>query len=204
MSDLPGRIQEFLNTAPTAALFLAAFLSGFIETIFPPFPSEGILLVTAFSGARRHIPPWELVVISATGSFLSLYALYLLGRGRLREVTRRRLKRWIGRTEETVRSFFHRWGYGAVLVSRFLPAVRGPLTFLAGVYRLKRLPTAAALLAGCLIWNTLVIVLGYRAGSSWDGSTGGMLGSALLLAGSAILLWALGAGVYRLLRSKSS
>lgn len=202
MDELTGRLQEFLTTAPTSLVLLAALLSGVIETVFPPFPSEGLLLMASFTGARRDVSPWALITVSAVGSFLSLYALYLLGRGHFRDAVRKRLKRWIGRAEGTVRDFFGRWGYGAVLVSRFLPGIRGPLTFLAGVYGLNKAPVAAALLTGCFAWNSLVVFLGYRTGRGWDGSSGGLLWAGVGLAGATILLWGIGAGVYRILKPK--
>jgi membrane protein DedA with SNARE-associated domain len=199
MDDLLGEIQRLLNTAPPGGVLLLALLSGFIETIFPPFPSEGVLLLASFAGARRNIEPWQLIVVSALGSFVSLYGLYALGKGPLQKAVRHRLERWIGRAEATVRTFFDRWGYGAVLVSRFLPAIRGPLTFLAGVYHLKPLPVAAALLLGCLIWNSIVILFGYHTGSRWDGTTGGLVWAGLALAGATVILWVLGTLAYRFL-----
>jgi len=200
MDDLLRQIQTFFESASTFTILLAAGLSGAIETIFPPFPSEGVLLLASFAGARRHLSPWTIIVVSALGSFASLYALYLVGRGPLRNRMKRLLERWIGKAEKSVKSFFDRWGYGAVLVSRFLPAIRGPLAFLAGVYHLKPLPTGAALLAGCFLWNGLVVFLGYRTGRVWDGSTGGLMWAGLALAGATLFLWFLGAGLYRLVR----
>jgi membrane protein DedA with SNARE-associated domain len=58
------------------------------------------------------------------------------------------------------------------------------------------------LLTGCLIWNTLVVFLGYRTGRGWDGSTGGLVWAGAGLAGATLLLWALGAGLYRILKRK--
>jgi len=173
-------------------LLLVAALAGVIETVFPPFPSEGLLLLVAFTAARKGMSPVLLVAVATLGSFVSLYGLYLLGRGPLRDRVGRRVRRWSRSLSDGMDRFFRAHGIVTVLLSRFLPAVRGPVTFLAGVYGLKRLPTAIALFAGCAAWNLIVILIGGRAGAAWDGTSGGLVRVGFLTAGAVALLWGLG------------
>jgi membrane protein DedA with SNARE-associated domain len=151
-----------------------------------------VIIVAAFAAARQGIPPYSLVLAAGLGSFASLYLLYLSAAGPFRRAAARFIRSLSARTDDLVRGFYDRWGYGVILVSRFLPAVRGPLTFLGGVYGLKPLPVALLLLPACLIWNALVVLLGYRAGERWDGSLRGLTLAGISLAASLAGLWILG------------
>jgi membrane protein DedA with SNARE-associated domain len=181
-----------MAAASPAGVVAVAGLTGVVEAVFPPFPSEAVLMLAAFTAARRGLHPPIVIAAAALGSAASLYVLYLAGRGPLRGFVRGRLRKWSAPADDQVDRFFARWGYGALFVSRFLPAVRGPLTFLAGTYGLKPAPAAAVLLIGCVIWNTLVVLIGWRAGERWDGSGSGLLGAGLLLALATAGLWGLG------------
>jgi membrane-associated protein len=196
-------LRAVLAELPPPLLVAVAFGAAFLETFFPPLPSETILIATAFAGSRTALPPALLVVAAAGGAFLSLFLLYLSGRGPFRE----RMRRWAGGRfagfDRKADHFFRHWGHGTLLVSRFLPGIRGPIAFFAGVYGLRPGPAALALGAGCLLWYALVIGLGWRAGQSWDGTPGGLVGMGLLVGAGLVVLWGLGVLVARLLARTS-
>jgi membrane-associated protein len=199
MTRLVEDLRLFLGELPPPLLLVVAFGAAFVETFFPPLPSETILVATAFAASRTALHPALLAAAAAIGAFLSLFLLYLGGRGPLRH----RMRGWIGRrfakVDERADAFFRRFGHGTLLVSRFLPGVRGPITFLAGVYGLRPRPVALALAAGCLLWYGLVIGLGWRAGRTWDGTPGGLVGAGLAIGAGLVVLWAAGLVVARLL-----
>ena len=153
-----------LDTADPALLLTVATAAATIEPFFPPLPSETILQLCAFSGARVGLSPLLLTGAGSLGSFASLYALYALGRGPLSRPILGFLDRrfpWIG-----IRAggLFQRFGYGILFLGRFLPGMRGPLCALAGVYGLRHGPTAVVLGVTSVFWNSMVIGVGYFAG----------------------------------------
>lgn len=196
-------LKAVLAELPPALLLVVAAGAAFVETFFPPLPSETILVASAFAASRTALHPGLLALAAAAGAVTSLYLLYLCGRGPFRD----RMRGWIGRrfrgADRTAETFYANWGYGTLFVSRFLPGIRGPITFLAGVYGLRPGPVAVALAAGCLLWYGLVIAIGWRAGRTWDGTPGGLVGVGLLVGAGLVVLWALGLLAARLLARSS-
>lgn len=156
------------------------------------------MIALAFAGARQELHPLWLIGTGTVGSYLSLYLLYLAGRGPLRDRVRRWVNRGPGSLDRKIGGFYERWGYLVLLASRFLTGIRGPLTFLAGVYGLTPGRTALALLPACLAWNALVVAVGYGAGRYWDGTAGGLALVGLGLALSLVVVWLVGFGLIRL------
>jgi membrane protein DedA with SNARE-associated domain len=197
MDDLLHRLAGWAATLPPLPLLFLAFAAGVIETVFPPFPSDSLLIALSFTAARGTTHPAALALAAALGSFLSLYVLYLGGRGRLRGTVRRWIDRLRLGTDARLADWFDRWGYLTILVSRFLPGVRAPITFLAGTYGLKPAPMAAALAASCLLWNSAVVLVGWIAGRQWDGSATGLGWMALGIGAWVIAAWLGGLWVVR-------
>ncbi len=197
MDDLLHRLTAWAATLTPFPLLLLAFAAGVIETIFPPFPSDSLLIALSFTAARGTTHPAALALSAALGSFLSLYLLYLGGRGRLSASVRRWIDRLRLGTDARLAGWFERRGYLTILVSRFLPGVRAPITFLAGTYGLKPAPMAAALAASCVLWNSAVVLVGWIAGRKWDGSAGGLLWIILAVVAWVIAAWFGGAWVMR-------
>jgi len=197
MDDLLHRLTAWAATLTPVPLLLVAFAAGVIETVFPPFPSDSLLIAVSFTAARGTTHPAALALAAALGSFLSLYLLYLGGRGRLSATVRRWIDNLRLGTDARLAGWFDRWGYLTILVSRFLPGIRAPITFLAGTYGLKPTPMAAALAASCVLWNSAVVLVGWIAGRNWDGSAGGLGWMTLAIAGWVIAAWLGGAWVVR-------
>lgn len=178
-----------------ATLMAGAALAMAIETFFPPFPCEGVVIALAFAAARQGVSPLWLVTGGALGSFISLYALYQIGRGPLRGRFRRWIERSPGALDGRFESIFRRWGYLVILVSRFLTGIRGPLTLLAGVYGLTPGRTALALFPACVVWNVIVVSIGYSAGRGWDGTPAGLAWVGLGLTVALAAAWIVGLGI---------
>lgn len=200
MDKLFQAILEAADSASPPLLLLAAFASGLIETVFPPFPSEGVLIAVAFAAARNGSSPIPVALAAALGSFTSLYGLYLLGRSHLQADIRKWLTRLHSDADVWTRNYYQRWGYLTVLISRFLPGIRGPITLLAGIYGLKRWPMAMVLLTGCLVWNAIIVTIGAEAGRRWDGSSGGLVWIGVGVAGCLLGLWLVGVVLTRRVR----
>ncbi len=154
--------------------FAIAFLI-FIENVFPPIPSEVILLFGGFMTLKSsmNIP---LVIISATiGSVLGAAVLYLIGRllnmerlkkliaGKFGKITRLKIEHI-----EKANSWFTKYEAKAVLICRCVPIVRSLISIPAGMSQMKPLPFFLLTTIGSLVWNTVITVIGALAGEAWD------------------------------------
>jgi membrane protein DedA with SNARE-associated domain len=140
-------------------------LSILLETVIPPIPSEAIL---GAAGVLIDTPlDFFLVVLCATiGSVLGAIFFYYVGRA----LGPRRSHAFLDRlplveTEDVDKTFewFEKHGRAAVFFGRMVPIVRSFISVPAGVVRM---PIGQFLLytaAGSLIWNTLLVTLGWLA-----------------------------------------
>lgn len=155
--------------------YWGVFFLIFIENIFPPIPSEVILL---FGGALTLSTAMEVpgVVAAATfGSLAGAIALYALGRAlgleRLKKLFAGRLGRILHfRPEQVDQAFgwFGRCQNRAVFICRCVPVVRSLISIPAGCNKMG-LPLFLLLTAlGSAVWNTVLAWLGALLGTAWE------------------------------------
>jgi membrane protein DedA with SNARE-associated domain len=68
---------------------------------------------------------------------------------------------------ETAERWFERYGVLTVFLSRMVPGLRTLVSFPAGAVRMPLPRFIAYTLAGCLIWNTILIYVGVYLGTNW-------------------------------------
>jgi membrane protein DedA with SNARE-associated domain len=144
------------------------FLIAYIENIFPPSPSD-VLLIFAGTliglGAVDFFPALLVATLGSTTGFLSAY---LLGRYFQRSVIDGRLSRFLplGALQQ-VESLFQRYGYGVIIANRFLAGTRAIVSFFAGMSRLHLPVTTALCAVSALVWNSLLLYLGKIFAGNW-------------------------------------
>lgn len=150
-----------------------------LETIFPPIPSEVILIFSGYLITQTTMYlPW--VILSATfGSVSGAAVLYFLGRylgenklnKLLSGVWGKRLhfnQNDLLKTEQ----WFTKYQGKAVFLCRFVPVVRSLISIPAGITKMPPLELFTLTLLGSLGWNTFLILLGQSVGNNWqDGLT---------------------------------
>jgi membrane protein DedA with SNARE-associated domain len=76
--------------------------------------------------------------------------------------------RWVTRKRiDQVECYFRRYGYGVILINRFLSGVRSVISLVAGLSRMQPVAVLALSLISGAIWNGLLIYLGSIAGKNW-------------------------------------
>lgn len=146
-----------------------------IENLFPPIPSEVILTFGGFLTTHTNLNAPGVIAAATLGSMTGAIVLYGVGRllspekfehiidGRLGKALHFR-KADVARAE----SWFSRRGASTVFLCRFIPIVRSLISIPAGM---TKMPFGKFLIfsaAGTLIWNTVLVMLGIWAGSSWE------------------------------------
>jgi membrane protein DedA with SNARE-associated domain len=146
-------------------------LLTFVETVFPPIPSEIILSLGGYLAERGRLNVVLVVVAATVGSLLGALVLYGLGALFGEE----RAKRWLTRLPlveasdyENAAAWFHRHGLGVVFFGRFVPIVRSLVSLPAGAQRMPLVPFAVLTAAGSAIWNTALVGAGYALGTQYE------------------------------------
>ncbi|MEG0833179.1 MAG: DedA family protein [Oscillospiraceae bacterium] len=162
---------EFINNFGYFGILLLIW----IENIFPPIPSEVVLIFGGFITTYTDMNVWLVIIFATAGSMLGAAALYGLGRA----LNKDRLKKLFeGRVGKILRlkpqdadkafSWFERYEYKAVFICRCVPIVRSLISIPAGISKMKPLPFFSLTLAGSAIWNTVLVWVGKIAGNAWE------------------------------------
>lgn len=158
--------------------YLAISALIFLENVFPPIPSELILPLSGFFTTSTDLVLPGVVAAATVGSVTGAFVLYGLGRILSRERLSSFLDtppmRLLGFKSDDVThaiGWFDRKGQLTVLVCRCVPVVRSLISIPAGTARMSPVRFSLYTLAGSLVWNTVLCVLGAAAGSAWQSVT---------------------------------
>ena len=175
-----------------------AFLM-FLETVFPPIPSEVIMPVAGMAAAQGKMG-FALAVASGTaGAMLGNMVWYLaaraLGHDRLKPLIRRHGK-WLTldwNDVEKAHRWFDRHGVALVFVGRLIPTVRSLISIPAGLLDMRFRNFLIASTAGTAAWTALLAGAGYKLQENFDqiGRVIGPVSNAVLIGLVVIYVWRL-------------
>ncbi len=177
----------------------------FLETVFPPIPSEVIMPLAGVVAARGQLSLTWVVAAGTTGAMAGNLLWYAaakaLGVGRFEPLIRR-YGRWLTmdwNEIERAHRLFDRHGATIVFVARMLPTVRSLISVPAGLLKMRFWPFALWSLLGSMIWTAGLTVAGWILGSRFA-DVDKLLGPLSLAIIAAIVLWYL----YRVATWKTS
>lgn len=155
--------------------YIGVFLLIAIENIFPPIPSEVVLLFGGFMTTYTELNIVGMVIASTLGSLLGAIVLYYIGRilnkERLKKIISGKIGKVLRIKNEDIDKADH-WfdtkGNKTVFFCRFIPIVRSLISIPAGM---SQMPMGKFLLyttSGSVIWNTVLVVAGNLVGEKWE------------------------------------
>jgi membrane protein DedA with SNARE-associated domain len=143
----------------------------FVETVFPPIPSEVILPLAGFLAGAGRMNLVLVLLLATLGSYLGALVLYWLGA----VIGFDRTVRWLGRLplvdEDDFRKaadWFHRHGRSAVFFGRFVPIVRSLISLPAGADRMHLGTFSVFTVIASGIWNSALVLLGAAFGTQYE------------------------------------
>ena len=170
----PGGIAGWVLDVIEAAGYPGVASLVALEIVFPPLPSEAVLLLGGFLAGEGRLSLPGVIAAATTGSLIGALVLYglgaWLGDARVRHLVRR-YGRWLFVKEEDLdraEGWFERHGYKAVLLGRVVPIVRSLVSVPAGVIRMPLGRFLAYTTLGSVVWNGLSIGLGWWFGERWE------------------------------------
>lgn len=143
----------------------------FVETVFPPIPSEIILSLGGYLAERGRLTLVWVIVAATVGAVLGALVLYGLGA----VFGEDRARRWLTVLPlvepsdfDTASSWFRKHGPPVVFFGRFIPIVRSLVSLPAGAQHMRLLPFLGLTAAGSAIWNTALVGAGYLLGTQYE------------------------------------
>lgn len=161
-------ILHALEQASPFWAYVILFISAIIENIFPPIPGDTVILVGAYLVGRGLLSFWGVYISTTLGSVVGFMGIYGLAYWVERKIIEKYQPRWITRTHiDQVENWFRKYGYGVILLNRFLSGVRSVISLVAGLSKMKPLAVFSLSLISCAIWNGVLIYLGSIVGKNW-------------------------------------
>ena len=168
-------MQEWMLSFINQFGYLGIFLLIFIENVFPPIPSEAILL---FGGALTVTAALNIpgTILAATaGSLLGAVVLYALGRIFQAERLKKLFSGKFGKIThlrpehvEKAERWFKKYQGKAVLICRCIPLVRSLISVPAGFAKMSLLRFLLLTMLGSVVWNTVLVCIGAGLGTAWE------------------------------------
>jgi membrane-associated protein len=148
--------------------YLVVFVAAGADVLFPPIPSETIVITASVLAAQGELVIWFIVPLVALGAFLGDNASYWLGRKIGDPVAERLFSGEKGRSHlEWAEGALRRRGVVLIAIGRFIPAGRTATTFAAGSLEMPyRQFLFADAIAAC-VWALYASMLGYLGGETF-------------------------------------
>ena len=167
-------MQEFIINIMNSYGYLGVFLLILIENIFPPIPSEVILLFGGFMTTYTSLNVLGMTMSSTLGSVLGALILYKIGnffnKETLKILIHTRLGKLLRINNSDIDSsfnYFQTKGEKTIFFCRFIPLIRSLISLPAGINKMNITKFMIYTTLGSLIWNVVLITLGHIVGSNW-------------------------------------
>lgn len=167
LSGLTGLAADVMNAIGEVGVGILTF----VETVFPPIPSEIVLSLGGYLAERGELTLVWVLVAATLGAVLGALVLYWLGAVFGEE----RARRWLtvlplveGSDFDKAAAWFRRHGPPVVFFGRFVPIVRSLVSLPAGAQHMRLLPFVALTTAGSAIWNSALVGAGYLLGTQYE------------------------------------
>lgn len=160
-------ILSFITGLSPLWIYIVLFFFSFIENVFPPSPSDLVVVIGGSLIAANSINFIPTLLITTIGSVLGFMTLYFIGSKLDQKVIRAGKLKFIS-TEglDIAELWFNKYGYFIIFANRFLPGTRSVISFFAGLSELNVKKTAILAACSAFIWNTLIIYLGMIFGNN--------------------------------------
>jgi membrane protein DedA with SNARE-associated domain len=161
--DILSSLADF----PPLLIYLTLFFFSFIENIFPPSPSDVVIIVAGTLISTGVISFFPTLIVTSVGSVLGFMTLFFIGtqvdkklieKGKFKFLSNEALKK--------AEKWFSKYGYWVILGNRFLSGTRAVISFFAGLSELNFKKTFLLALTSSVVWNLLIISLGFIFGNN--------------------------------------
>jgi membrane protein DedA with SNARE-associated domain len=160
-------IDSLISLNPFWVYFAAAVIA-YIENIFPPFPSDVILVAAGYLCAAGHVDFWFILLVSTTGSTAGFVTMYKIGAWfGVKVIEAQKFKFLHLEQIHKVEAWFNKYGYLIVIVNRFLAGTRAVISFFTGMSNMSFWKTVILASISSLVWNSILLFAGKALGSNW-------------------------------------
>lgn len=167
-------MNDFIISFTNSYGYIGVLILIFLENIFPPIPSELILLASGFLITKTNLNIFIMIIFATLGSLLGGILLYylasLLNKNTLIKLINSKALRFLNLKEKDIDlsfNWFNKKGNISVLICRCIPILRSLISLPAGIFKMSILKFLLYTIIGSLVWNSVIIVIGYVVGDNY-------------------------------------
>lgn len=180
-------IVDWISVMPVFWIYATFFAICYLENVVPPIPGDILLAFAGYLSAAGLLSGGWLWVLSVVASVIGFMNMYWIGRKFGDHVDQHKeahfLMKFIDyRYFRTARVWMYRYGYGVILMNRFLAGTRTVISLTAGGAGLKPGWTMINATISSAAWNLILIGGGWLVRDNWQ-----VIGEYLSVYGQAIL-----------------
>lgn len=166
------QIVDWISVAPPFGVYLIFFGIAYLENVMPPIPGDVLVAFGGYlaaEGVIEILPVWVLTVVASVLGFMTMYWLgYRWGAQIEDDKSKHFVFRFIDyKYFDRGKTWMNRWGQRVVLANRFLAGTRSVISLTAGMSRLNLTPTIISSLVSSILWNTLLLAMGWLIRDNW-------------------------------------
>ncbi|HSW55457.1 MAG TPA: DedA family protein [Ignavibacteriaceae bacterium] len=156
-----------ISTFSPVWIYLTLFFFAFIENVFPPSPSDVLLVVGGTligTGAINFILALAFATFGSITGFMLMFYIgstvdkKLIHSGRFKYIPVDAITK--------VETWFRKYGYFIIVANRFMPGTRAVISFFAGISNLDPKRTITLCFVSALLWNAIMLYLGFIFGDN--------------------------------------
>lgn len=160
-------IIAYVSSLDVTWIYFILFFFAFIENVFPPSPSDVVVIVGASLIATTTMGFIPVLFITSIGSALGFILMYYIGYFLSEKILRTGKLKFVNQEAlHKTDKWFSKYGYWIIFANRFLPGTRSVISFFAGVHELKVGRTFLYSLISAFLWNVIIIYLGMTLGNN--------------------------------------
>lgn len=150
-------------------VYVAIFIIAYAENIFPPSPSDVMIVAGGYLIGIGHIDFATTLLFTTIGSTAGFMTMYKIGDWfGIKIIEARKLNFLPLDSIHKVEAWFRRYGYWLIVVNRFLSGTRAIVGFFAGMAEVKFTPTAILCFISAMVWNGILLYAGTLLGENWE------------------------------------
>lgn len=164
-----NKILTFLMDLINSVGYIGIVLTVGLEYACFPMPSEVILPFVGFIASSGSITLPGAIIASTVAGILGSIICYYIG-----YFGGTPILNFIGdklpssrKSIHSAKNYFDRYSRASILFSRVIPLARTYISIPAGIARMNILVFILYSAIGIVVWNTVLISLGYYLGSNW-------------------------------------
>lgn len=151
--------------------YIFFFISGVLQLVFPPFPSDVVIVLEGYlTTLGGNFNFFLVLLISVMGSIVGSALVYCFGYKKGNEVLRYKLvlkyidEKHIRRSEKV----FHKYGKYGLIISKFLPGTSTIMVLFSGVFRVKARIYISYIIFSILLQQVIYLMIGRVIGHNID------------------------------------